>query len=77
MSRLVPEIHVHLVAAISNGLIVEYMPWTLRLFEETPGREAVQESLTPVDALFVGAVDRRAPLAAGAGAAMKLGRDLW
>jgi len=36
VSHLVPEIHVHLVAAIPNGLTVEYMPWTLRLWEETP-----------------------------------------
>src|SRR5439155_25522735 len=36
VSHLVPEIHVHLVAAIPNGLTVEYMPWTLRLYEETP-----------------------------------------
>jgi L-alanine-DL-glutamate epimerase-like enolase superfamily enzyme len=27
---------VQLMAAIPNGLTVEYMPWTLRLFEETP-----------------------------------------
>jgi L-alanine-DL-glutamate epimerase-like enolase superfamily enzyme len=36
VSHLVPEIHVHLMAAIPNGLTVEYMPWTLGLFEETP-----------------------------------------
>jgi L-talarate/galactarate dehydratase len=36
VSHLVPEIHVHLVAAIPNGLTVEYMPWTLRLYEEAP-----------------------------------------
>ena len=36
MSHLFPEIHVHLVAAVPNGLTVEYMPWTLKLFEETP-----------------------------------------
>jgi L-alanine-DL-glutamate epimerase-like enolase superfamily enzyme len=36
VSHLIPEIHVQLVAAIPNGLTVEYMPWTLRLFEETP-----------------------------------------
>jgi L-alanine-DL-glutamate epimerase-like enolase superfamily enzyme len=36
VSHLLPEIHVHLVAAIPNGLTVEYMPWTVRLFEETP-----------------------------------------
>jgi hypothetical protein len=34
-----PEIHVHLVAAVPNGLTVEYMPWTLRLYEETPSIE--------------------------------------
>jgi len=39
VSHLVPEIHVHLIAAIPNGLTVEYMPWTLRLFEETPAIE--------------------------------------
>jgi len=42
VSHLVPEIHVHLVAAIPNGLTVEYMPWTLRLYEETPALEAGQ-----------------------------------
>ena len=36
VSHLIPEIHVHLIAAIPNGLTVEYMPWTGRLFEETP-----------------------------------------
>jgi L-alanine-DL-glutamate epimerase-like enolase superfamily enzyme len=42
VSHLVPEIHVHLVAAIPNGLTVEYMPWTLRLWEETPPIEGGQ-----------------------------------
>src|SRR5207249_3586310 len=42
VSHLVPEIHVHLVAAAPNGLTVEYMPWTLRLFEETPKLERRQ-----------------------------------
>ncbi|MBI2492657.1 MAG: mandelate racemase/muconate lactonizing enzyme family protein [Candidatus Rokubacteria bacterium] len=42
VSHLVPEIHVHLIAAIPNGLTVEYMPWTLRLFEETPALEGGQ-----------------------------------
>jgi L-alanine-DL-glutamate epimerase-like enolase superfamily enzyme len=36
VSHLVPEIQCHLIAGIPNGLTVEYMPWTLRLFEETP-----------------------------------------
>ena len=36
VSHLVPEIHVHLVAAVPNGLTVEYMPRALRLYKETP-----------------------------------------
>src|SRR5207302_19190 len=36
VSHLIPEIHVQLMAAIPNGLTVEYMPWSLRLWEETP-----------------------------------------
>jgi L-alanine-DL-glutamate epimerase-like enolase superfamily enzyme len=40
VSHLVPEIHVHLIGAIPNGLTVEYMPWSLRLFEETPALTA-------------------------------------
>ena len=36
VSHLFPEIHVHLIAAIPNGLTVEYMPWSFRLFEEVP-----------------------------------------
>ncbi|MBI2296290.1 MAG: mandelate racemase/muconate lactonizing enzyme family protein [Betaproteobacteria bacterium] len=36
VSHLLPEIHVHLVAAVPNGLTVEYMPWSLKLFEEAP-----------------------------------------
>jgi L-alanine-DL-glutamate epimerase-like enolase superfamily enzyme len=36
VSHLLPEIHVHLVAAAPNGLVVEYMPWTWRLFDDPP-----------------------------------------
>jgi L-alanine-DL-glutamate epimerase-like enolase superfamily enzyme len=36
VSHLVPEIQVHLISAIPNGLTVEYMPWTLQFWEETP-----------------------------------------
>jgi L-alanine-DL-glutamate epimerase-like enolase superfamily enzyme len=36
VSHLLPEVHVHLIAAIPNGLTVEYMPWSFRLFEEVP-----------------------------------------
>jgi L-alanine-DL-glutamate epimerase-like enolase superfamily enzyme len=36
VSHLLPEIHVHLIAGVRNGLTVEYMPWAMRLFEEGP-----------------------------------------
>jgi L-alanine-DL-glutamate epimerase-like enolase superfamily enzyme len=36
VSHLLPEIHVHLIAAVPNGLTVEYMPWSFKLFEEVP-----------------------------------------
>jgi L-talarate/galactarate dehydratase len=36
VSHLLPEIHIHLVSAAPNGLTVEYMPWSFRLFEEVP-----------------------------------------
>lgn len=36
VSHLLPEIHVHLIAAIPNGQIVEYMPWTRGLFDAPP-----------------------------------------
>lgn len=36
VSHLIPEIQCHLIAGIPNGLTVEYMPWTLRLWQETP-----------------------------------------
>jgi L-alanine-DL-glutamate epimerase-like enolase superfamily enzyme len=36
VSHLLPELHVHLIAAAPNGLVVEYMPWTARLFEDPP-----------------------------------------
>jgi L-alanine-DL-glutamate epimerase-like enolase superfamily enzyme len=31
-----PEIDLHLIAAVPNGLTVEYTPWTRTLFEEVP-----------------------------------------
>jgi L-alanine-DL-glutamate epimerase-like enolase superfamily enzyme len=36
VSHLAPELQVHLVGAVPNGLTVEYMPWSVRLFEEVP-----------------------------------------
>jgi L-alanine-DL-glutamate epimerase-like enolase superfamily enzyme len=33
VSHVIPEIHTHLVAAVPNGLTVEYMGWMLRLFD--------------------------------------------
>ena len=39
VSHVMPEILVHVVAACPNGLTVEYMPWMLALYEETPALE--------------------------------------
>ena len=39
VSHVIPEFHAHLVAAAPNGLTVEYMPWMLKLFGETPAVE--------------------------------------
>src|SRR5918994_1651758 len=39
VSHLIPELNVHLVAAAPNGLTVEYMPWSERLWKETPRLE--------------------------------------
>ena len=36
VSHLIPEVQVHLVAGIPNGLTVEYMPWTFRCYKEVP-----------------------------------------
>lgn len=36
VSHLIPEVHVHLIAAIPNGEIVEYMPWCRNLFDAPP-----------------------------------------
>jgi L-alanine-DL-glutamate epimerase-like enolase superfamily enzyme len=36
VSHLIPEVHVHLIGAVPNGLTVEYMPWLSRLFESVP-----------------------------------------
>lgn len=40
VSHVMPEILVHMVAACPNGLTVEYMPWMLCLYQETPKIEA-------------------------------------
>ena len=39
VSHVMPEILLHMVAACPNGLTVEYMPWMLCLYEETPAVE--------------------------------------
>lgn len=36
VSHLAPEISVHLVCAVPNGLTVEYMPWSEALYPEVP-----------------------------------------
>src|SRR6266852_814423 len=40
VSHLIPEVHVHLIGAIPNGLTVEYMPWLVPLFKEVPVQQA-------------------------------------
>jgi len=47
VSHLLPEFHVHLVAAAPNGLVLEYMPWTWRLFEDPPVPEKGEVKLPP------------------------------
>jgi L-alanine-DL-glutamate epimerase-like enolase superfamily enzyme len=49
VSHLIPEIHVHLVAAVPNGLTVEYMPWTYRLWAEFPSVNAADGTLVVPD----------------------------
>jgi L-alanine-DL-glutamate epimerase-like enolase superfamily enzyme len=39
VSHLAPELQVHLINAVPNGMTVEYMPWSVRLFEEVPWPE--------------------------------------
>ncbi len=39
VSHVMPEVLVHMVAACPTGLTVEYMPWMLALYEETPAIE--------------------------------------
>jgi L-alanine-DL-glutamate epimerase-like enolase superfamily enzyme len=46
VSHVMPEILVHAVTACPNGLTVEYMPWTLALYEETPAIENGELVLT-------------------------------
>jgi L-alanine-DL-glutamate epimerase-like enolase superfamily enzyme len=36
VNHCLPELLVHVVAAVPNGFTLEYMPWTLRLFEQIP-----------------------------------------
>jgi L-alanine-DL-glutamate epimerase-like enolase superfamily enzyme len=45
VSHLAPEIQVHLIGSIPNGLTVEYMPWRTRLFHEVPRPD--KGTLTP------------------------------
>src|SRR6202000_111196 len=39
VSHLIPEVHVHLIAAVPNGLTVEYMPWLGMMFKEVPTQQ--------------------------------------
>jgi len=46
VSHLIPEVHVHLIGAIPNGLTVEYMPWMLKLFQDVPPVERGEITLS-------------------------------
>jgi L-alanine-DL-glutamate epimerase-like enolase superfamily enzyme len=59
VSHLLPEVHVHLIGAIPNGLTVEYMPWTVRLFEEVPRPQSGELALPETPGLGL-AFDRDA-----------------
>lgn len=39
VSHVLPELHVHLIAGIPNGLTVEYIAWSSPLWEEIPAME--------------------------------------
>jgi L-alanine-DL-glutamate epimerase-like enolase superfamily enzyme len=39
VSHLIPEVHVHLIGAVPNGLTVEYMPWLGMMFKEVPTQQ--------------------------------------
>jgi L-alanine-DL-glutamate epimerase-like enolase superfamily enzyme len=36
VSHIMPEISLHLVAGVANGMTVEYIPWVARLFTQVP-----------------------------------------
>jgi len=59
VSHIMPELLVHLIAACPNGLTVEYMPWTVALYEETPAIEKGQLVLPRKPGLGL-AFDRKA-----------------
>lgn len=42
VSHVIPEMQAHLIAAVPNGLTVEYMPWMLKLYQQTPTLEKGQ-----------------------------------
>jgi L-alanine-DL-glutamate epimerase-like enolase superfamily enzyme len=45
VSHLAPEIQVHLIGAVPNGLTLEFMPWSVALFDNPPWPE--KGMLTP------------------------------
>jgi len=61
VSHLIPEVHVHLIAAIPNGEIVEYMPWCRNLFENPPipvGGEMTVPTAAGLGLAFTRALDQ-------------------
>ena len=39
VSHVLPELHVHLIAGVPNGLTVDYIAWSLPLWQEIPAME--------------------------------------
>jgi L-alanine-DL-glutamate epimerase-like enolase superfamily enzyme len=59
VSHLIPEVHVHLIGAIPNGLTVEYMPWLRPLFEQVPEMQNGELAMPAAPGLGL-AFDRKA-----------------
>src|SRR6266704_930236 len=51
VSHLIPEVHVHLIGAVPNGLTVEYMPWLVPLFKEVPVQQGGELAMPTVPGL--------------------------
>ena len=62
VSHLIPEVHVHLIGAVPNGLTVEYMPWLVPLLKEVPAQSDRRTAMPTAPGLGLefdqGAIDK-------------------